>query len=145
MKKTFPGNNYCPCGSKLKYKNCCQHKGVDYFIKKGGKLKKEAALTGERRAEFEEDVRLFIAEHGRKPNEEEEGLLRHKHFDEIGSVIQQELEKLGASPEIIYAYKKTGILFSRESEQQINPEELQRWTAAVEEFRRLSSRDKASS
>lgn len=144
MKRAFPPNNYCPCGSHLKYKKCCQPKGIDYFIKTNGKIVREAPLTAERRAAFDQERRRFVEEHGRKPTEEEEGLMRYSEFEEIESVIEKELVKLGASPETIYAYEKTGILVSGDNENQVAPEELQRWTAAVQEYRKLKQAGKVN-
>ncbi len=139
LKRLFPGNNYCPCGSHRKYKVCCQPRGIDYFITGSGKIKQEEPLTGEKRAAFEEAMRKFVCDNKRKPTDEEESLMRYEQFEEIERVIARELIKQGASQESIYAYEKTGIIVTHESESRIAPEELQRWTAAVQEYRYLTN------
>jgi uncharacterized protein YchJ len=135
LKRMFPGNNYCPCGSQIKYKKCCQPKGIDYFLKKNGKIVREAQMTPERRAAFEAEKQRFFEEHSRKPTEEEESVMRYSEFEEIDAVIEKELIAMGASAETIYAFEKTGILITRENEHQFPPDELKRWSAAVQEYR----------
>ncbi len=142
MKKLIPANNYCPCGSRLKYKKCCLPKGIDFFIAGKGKVKGEAPMTAERRAAFQEEVRRFTLEHGRAPTEEEEGVLRYSEFEEIEQVIQRELKKSGASAETIYAFEKTGILVSDEDNSQVSADELQRWSEAIQEYRQLKKEGK---
>jgi hypothetical protein len=136
MRKAFPGNNYCPCRSGRKYKQCCALKGIDYFVKPGGKIVREQPLSTEQRAELERLKEEFHQKWGRRPTAEEEGVLRLAGFADASAVIEAELIKSGARPEVIYAFKKTGLVISPENETGISPAERERWQAAVEEFRR---------
>jgi len=136
MQRPYSGNNFCPCGSNLKYKKCCQLKGIEYFVKPSGKLVRKMPLSSERKALFDDEKRQFVDTHGRNPTEEEERIMRASHYDGVERVIQDELVKLGASPERIYAFEKTGILVTEENEHQIPPEELKKWDEAIKEFRR---------
>lgn len=142
MKRKLPGNNYCPCGSQVKYKKCCQTKGIDYFLKRNGKIVREAPMTPERRAAFEAEKLRFQQEHGRRPTEEEESVMRYSEFEEIDSVIEKELIAMGASPETIYAYERTGILITRENEHQFPPDEIKRWAEAIQEYRLIEGLSK---
>lgn len=133
MKKPFPPNNYCPCGSKLKYKSCCRTRGVDYFIK-NKKVIREAAMNDERRAQFEADQCLFETTYGRKPTDEEEGLLRADGFADLNRVIESQMSKSGMTEEMFYAYRQTGLLITAENRGSVRPDELARWDAAIDDY-----------
>lgn len=135
MKKPFPPNNYCPCGSKLKYKSCCRAKGVDYFIK-NKKVIREAAMSPERRAQFEADKQQFELTYGRKPTDEEEGVLRADGFLDLNTVIESEIVKSGMTEEMLYAYRTTGLLITAENRSTVRPDELARWDAAIDDYHR---------
>lgn len=139
MRKSFPPNNFCPCKSGQKYKHCCQPKGVDYFLR-DGKVIREEALAGGQRADFEEQKQQFVLQFGREPTEEEEGVMRLSagNFTDLNAVIERDLIKRGAPAEVLYAFKKTGILISSENHGQISPEELEAFGDAVDEYRRKS-------
>lgn len=95
-------------------------------------------MVGERRQEFEESKRLFVQQYGRQPNEEEEGILRLANgFTDLNAIIERDLIKRGAPDEVIYAFRKTGILISPENEGQISAQELRDWNSALEEYRRM--------
>jgi uncharacterized protein YchJ len=140
MRKPFPSNNFCPCNSGVKYKKCCQPKGVDYYLR-DGKVVREEALLGEQRADFEKQKQDFLSRYGRKPTEEEEGLMRISagNFVDLNLVIEKDLIKRGAPDEVVYAFRKTGILVSPENHDQISVSELQKWESAIDEYRRSKS------
>jgi hypothetical protein len=131
----YSGNMYCPCGSNLKYKNCCQAKGIQYYRKNNGQLVKRQALTPEQRQAFNEQRQKFIAENGREPDREERALLLAANYQNIESLIENDLLKSGASPESVYAFHQTGLLVTAENRRQIAPEELKRWDDAIAEYR----------
>jgi hypothetical protein len=140
MRRPYPPNNFCPCKSGQKYKKCCQAKGIEYFIRPNGQVVKEAVLDSDGRAEFLRQKEAFVAEHGRQPTEEEEGILRMSGgFADFSQVIEADLIKSGAKEEVLYAFRKTGILVTRENESQVTPEELRRWESALLEYRRSNS------
>jgi hypothetical protein len=140
MRKLVNPNNYCPCGSNQKYKKCCQPKGIDYFIKPGGKIIREQPLTPEARQALERQKQEFATKYGRAVSEEEENLMRLNEFSNVNAVIEQDLLKAGASAETIYAFRKTGILVSKENINQVSPQELIAWESAIQEYRRSNPR-----
>ncbi|MFN8654973.1 MAG: SEC-C domain-containing protein [Candidatus Obscuribacterales bacterium] len=135
MKKPFPPNNYCPCGSNIKYKSCCRAKGIDYFIK-NKKVIREAAMSQERREQFERDKKLFQEKFGRKPTDEEEGILRADGFADLTQLIESEMLKSGMSEEMLYAYRQTGLVITAENRSSVRPDELARWDAAIDDYRK---------
>jgi hypothetical protein len=135
MKKPFPPNNYCPCGSNIKYKSCCRTKGIDYFIK-NKKVIREAAMSQERRDQFERDKQLFQEKFGRKPTDEEEGILRADGFADLTQLIESEMLKSGMSEEMLYAYRQTGLMITAENRSSVRPDELARWDAAIDDYRK---------
>jgi hypothetical protein len=135
MKKPFPPNNYCPCGSNIKYKGCCRAKGIDYFIK-NKKVIREAAMSQERRDQFERDKKLFQEKFGRKPTDEEEGILRADGFADLTQLIESEMLKSGMSEEMLYAYRQTGLVITAENRSSVRPDELARWDAAIDDYRK---------
>jgi hypothetical protein len=139
QRKPYNPNNFCPCKSGQKYKKCCQPKNVEYFIRPNGTVVKEAVLEGDQRETFLRAKQDFVAEHGRQPTEEEEGILRMSGgFLDFSSVIEADLIKSGAPPEVLYAFRKTGILVTRENQSGVTPDELQRWENAILEYRSQS-------
>lgn len=126
---------YCPCGSNRKYKSCCQAKGIQFYRKSNGELVRRQALTPEQRDAFNEQRRKFVEENGREPDREERALLLAANYQNIESLIENDLLKSGASPESIYAFHKTGLLVTAENRRQISAAELQQWDAAVAEYR----------
>lgn len=140
MRKPYPMNHFCPCGSTKKYKHCCHAKGVDYFIKPGGKIVKEQPLTTEQRQALTEKKAQFVRAFGRQPNEEDEGLMRIADgFADVSSVIEKDLLARGVDKSVLYAFQKTGMVITRENESQVSVEELNRWEEAIEEYRQLKS------
>jgi hypothetical protein len=140
MRRPFPPNNFCPCKSGQKYKKCCQPKKIEYFVRSNGQVVKEAILDESSRAEFLRQKEAFVAEHGRQPTEEEEGILRLSGgFADFSRVIEAELIKSGAKEEVLYAFRKTGVLVTRENESQVSPEELHRFEQAISEYRTANS------
>jgi hypothetical protein len=140
MKKPFPPNNYCPCGSKLKYKSCCRTRGIDYFIK-NKKVIREAAMSSERREKFNRDKEIFVEQMGRKPTDEEEGLLRADGFLDLNNVIELEMLKSGISEEMLYAYRQTGLIIAAENRSSVRPDELARWDLAIDDYRKQKADD----
>lgn len=141
QRKPYPPNNFCPCKSGQKYKKCCQPKSIEYFIRPNGSVVKEAVLEGQQQTSFLKEKELFIQKYGRLPTEEEEGVLRlaARGIADLSSVIEADLIRYGASEETLYAFRKTGILVSRENESQISADELRQWDQAIIEYRAQKS------
>jgi hypothetical protein len=54
--------------------------------------------------------------------------------------IVKAMADAGIRPELIYAYRKTGLLVSDENYGKLSPEDREAWEAAIEEYGRLSQR-----
>lgn len=135
-KRPYPNSMYCPCGSNRKYKSCCAAQGIEYFIKPDGKIIKHEPMTEAQRAHYQEQLQIFVTENKRPPTDEEDAILRAKDYQTVEKIIIDDMVAHGAGPEAVYAFKKTGIMVTRENKYQIPAEELKRWQEAVDEFRR---------
>ena len=51
------------------------------------------------------------------------------------------MTRAGISPEIIHAYRRTGLLVSRENYALLSPEERAEWASAIEEYRNRQEKD----
>lgn len=136
-RRPYPPNQFCPCKSGQKYKKCCLSKNIEYFIRANGQVVRETVLEADQRDQFKREREAFVVQYGRQPTEEEEGILRISAagFADLRAVIEADLIKRGASEEVLYAFRKTGVLVTRENEAQVTPDELQQWESAVLEFR----------
>lgn len=140
MRRPYAPNNFCPCGSGKKYKKCCQPIGVEYFVRANGTVVREEAMDPHHRAIFEAEKRAFIERNNRQPTEEEENVMRiAETFGDLNVVIEQNLISQGVAPEVLYAFRRTGMLVVPESKTQVSTEELQEWDAAINEYRQLSN------
>jgi hypothetical protein len=54
-------------------------------------------------------------------------------------MLAGEMEKAGLDPAYIHAFEKTGLLVSEENRHLIPEKDLEKWEAAVEEYRRKHS------
>ena len=110
-------------------------KGIEYFVKPGGKIVKQLMMSDEDKAFFEEEKRQFIEKYGRNPTQQEESVMREANFEDLNAVIAKDLQASGVRPEVLYAFQKTGILVTRENQFQVTPDELKCWQEAVEEYK----------
>lgn len=54
--------------------------------------------------------------------------------DSINNAILQALLKSGAPPEVVFAYRKTGLLLVQEHMANYPPENIAEWNAAIAEY-----------
>jgi DNA-binding transcriptional regulator YhcF (GntR family) len=54
--------------------------------------------------------------------------------EDLHSVIIESMERVGTPPEIIYAYRKTGRVVTEENSKQLTKEDLDEWSAAIDEY-----------
>ena len=58
------------------------------------------------------------------------------HLEHLEAMLAGEMEKAGLDPAFIHAFEKTGLLVSEENRHLIPEKDLEKWEAAVEEYRR---------
>jgi hypothetical protein len=58
--------------------------------------------------------------------------------DAVDREIIQAMVRAGIRPEIIYAYKKTGLILTEANEDKVLPEDRVAWDQAIEEYFRLT-------
>lgn len=106
MAEKIGRNDLCPCGSGLKYKKCC-----------AAKEEAEQALVSRVTERFQQRM-------AQEPRPDE-------------ATRQQMIEAMranGADPAYIHAFEKTGLLVFQETMHLIEPEELEAWELAYQEY-----------
>jgi hypothetical protein len=99
----------------------------------------EAAMRAQRRA--------FRKKFGRDPNPDEPVFFdpnadtpQPLSLDVMERITVTAMRKAGVAPQIIYAYKKTGLIVGEETLDAISPERLAEWHAAIDEYFELEDK-----
>jgi len=146
ISKKYPRNLPCPCGSGNKYKKCCINKDFDYAIDNSGSTVKEVGLSDKAVGLLKAQQQAFIDKFGREP-EDHEPMFFDPDYDEPTPLSEKKiedemvavLENVGVGPQIIYAYKKTGLLLTAENESLVSTQDIAEWDAAIDEYFDLES------
>jgi hypothetical protein len=100
----------CPCESGSCYSVCCKKRKIRWSRDKAGKLYKQIKLSPEAIASIKEAEAQFEEVFERKPRKHDPALLM-KYLNseaDIKRVTLQAMRQADISPELIYAYLKTG-------------------------------------
>jgi hypothetical protein len=133
----------CPCGSGRRYKSCCQRRGIKYVTEEDGtimEVKELSAETAELLQQVLEERRNEIwQKEGREMGPDD---LLFPEFAETGEqgvidMVAGIMERAELDPELIYAFRRTGILPTEDNLDEFSERELDEWEAAVEEYRRI--------
>lgn len=124
------GNKRCPCGSGRKHKNCC------------GKESREIPLGPQEQEMIEAQLQRFREKFGREPgpgdpiffdpDSDTPVPFNEAHFT---SGMVDLMRKAGIPDELIYAFSKTGMLLTDQNMNQFSQDDIDEWTAAIEEYR----------
>ncbi|QDS37492.1 SEC-C domain-containing protein [Brevibacillus brevis] len=140
--KKISRNAKCPCGSEKKYKHCCINKEYKYVVYEDGTIAKKIKIDNpEIWKELERRKESFVETFGREPMGEDPLFYDYndpieKYQAEIISVMEQ----AGIAPQLIYAYKKTGLLVTEENMNKISDLDLEEWRSAIEEYSNINTK-----
>lgn len=139
--KKLSRNAKCPCGSGKKYKQCCINKEYKYVTYEDGTIAKKIKIDNpEIWRELERQRESFVATFGREPMGDDPLFYNfndpiEKYQAEIISVMEQ----VGIAPQLIYAFKKTGLLVTEENMNKISDLDLEIWKNAIKEYSNITN------
>lgn len=129
-------NDPCPCDSGRKYKKCCKGKDIIWEQDSAGDFYRVFPVEGK----LEEVVKQLdeeIYKHFERERLPDDPLMPHTLMfsdkDHERKMIEV-MEKEGADPAFIYAYKKTGILLTDEMAARAPGSLVDEWDNAVDEY-----------
>ena len=104
-------------------------------------------LNPKQREILERQREKFLRKFGREPGPDDPIFFdpnvdapRPLDPDDLVRTIAAAMEKAGLDPAKIHAYRRTGMLVTRENLAQWSPEDLGEWQAALEEYEALAAR-----
>ena len=134
MKRKVGANASCPCGSGRKYKKCCIDKGFDYLEDEEGGITKAIPISPELRALLDMQLEKFRANFGRDPGPGEPIFFDAPPAEHAEFHMIQAMQTAGMSPELIYAFEKTGLLVTEMNQHLIPEKDLEEWDEAIQEY-----------
>lgn len=96
---------------------------------------------------LEKQREAFRAKFGREPGPDDPIFFdpeadEPRSFDDakVSRAMVSAMEAAGTRPEIIFAYRRTGLLVSEDNYRKLTPEDRAEWRAALEEYGELKRR-----
>ncbi|WP_423205035.1 DUF5677 domain-containing protein [Pseudomonas kribbensis] len=129
------GNAKCPCGTGKRYASCCK-KNLTWLSNSQGEKFKRIPLDPEAIETLQAAKESYFRVFERAPKEDDPIFLGKYLYSEQDSIreIVRALETANVSPELIYAFKKTGRLVTKTNASFLTKLELQEWKNAVKEY-----------
>lgn len=129
-------NQLCPCGSGRKYKACCLGKPLTFEQTSTGGYSLGIPLSQAALEALDQGRQEFITHFEREPCDGDPIFLA-KYFaspEDLEIEGAKLLKQSGASPALVYAYKKTGYILTEENSQIATGAAIQEWEDAIREF-----------
>lgn len=101
---------------------------------------KKAKITKEVKEILEEQRQKFIKKFGREPQPDDPIFFDAPPQEEVHRQILEAMEKAGTTPELVYAYKKTGRILTEEASKNLSKKELKEWQDAIDDYFELQKR-----
>ena len=134
-------NEPCPCGSGLKYKRCCYAPGATLVRDdETGAVHRVMPLSPEAVKIIKRQEEKFREKFGREMGPSDKIFWDAPPEEEIERLTIDAMVKTGMPPDLIYAYKKTGLFVTTENKGRISRKDLREWNAAVDEYRAAEKR-----
>jgi len=132
----------CPCGSKKRYRDCCKKKKFKWARDGQGDFYRVVPL-GEKALRVLDDFELDYKRIFGRPPRKSDPISLAKYLvspEDMRREMIDAMKKTGIRPEIEYAYRKTGLLLTKEN-QKVTPDlDIAEWDAAIDEFHALKKR-----
>lgn len=128
-------NAICPCESGRKYKHCCLDKKFEWTVADHGLIMRSIPISEELKPVLAQQIERFVTRHGREPGPNEP-LFPELAEENLCKTLVNAMERVNMRPEIIYAYKKTGLLVTEFNRDYIPENDIDEFEYAIEEYRR---------
>lgn len=134
--KEIKGNSQCPCRSGLRYSTCCKKKKLKWVVDAEGSLHKQVPLVPEAVQLLNEAKEAFCRIFERDPRGNDPIMLV-KYLLSDAEIERQSIaamEAAGFRPELIYAYRKTGLIITVQNEGLATTTDIEEWDEAIDEY-----------
>lgn len=131
-------NQFCPCGSGKKYKDCCEKKELKW-VRQNGKITKLLPINNAVSVSIKDLTRKFTKTFGRKPYGYERLFKMLGIIDGSYEILFSKLTDLNLPLAQQYATIKTGMFLSEFNYGQFSDLDLNEWDEAIEEFETKNS------
>lgn len=136
-------NEYCPCGSGKKYKNCCQKKKIKYYKSESkNEYVKSIPMNPILEPIFYNEKLKFKQLFGRTPSKDDyiQGGILLKDFNRVIKLYKR---KECENSALLYAYDKTGIIPWEENIDLLPEVEINKFNLCIKEYtKRMKSKIK---
>lgn len=144
IRKKYPPNLPCPCGSSKQYKYCCVDSGVDFELNARGEVCTQLPMCEQMTAAPEQQWQTCIDTDVEQRIDDELTLMRSDYLNILSGCIESSycdimnaLLEANIKPEVIYAYRKTGLLLTDSSLPMASEQSISEWNDAIDEYFRL--------
>lgn len=136
LKDEWPDNEFCPCGSGKKYRNCCKNKNMVYYkTKNEGEYIKSVPIHPEVEKAFKEEKARHKRLFGREVSQNAyvaEGIIEGD-FEKMLKM----LKRAGMVDNAwLYAVNKTGLMLSAANKNQVSDMEIKSFKEAMKEYKK---------
>lgn len=129
-------NEPCPCGSGKKYKKCCIDKDFEWTTDEKGQIYKSVHLNDEAMEILERQRAKFIEKFGREPGPGDPVFFDLPPEEEVRDLAVEAMQSAGIPPELIYAYKKIGMMVTEDNYSLWSEKDLDEYEAAIDEYKK---------
>ncbi|MBL9065388.1 MAG: SEC-C domain-containing protein [Sphingopyxis sp.] len=133
----------CPCGSGRSYRDCCKS-GFGRLIRlSNGRIVDQRPLSEDAVKVLKEAELKFYDVFGRKPQKGDRVFLA-AHLDVESDILDLSNRALGdesVRPELLYAYRETGLLPTEATFPLMSARDREEWEEAINDFEDLASND----
>lgn len=136
------GNAMCPCESGRRYAACCKKQAIKWGVNENGEVYKQVPLVPEANEILERMSENFFRVFEREPKKDDPLTLARYVIgeEELERQMIETMNQAGVSPQLIYAYQKTGgLLLTRENEKFATIKDIEDWDSAIEEYYQLKN------
>lgn len=131
----------CPCESGLRYGECCKLKEFKWMRDEDGELSQLIPISPGLGRVLETAQRKFKRIFGREPDDTDPILVEKYLVSErdVKRETEDAMLRAGLSPELLYAYRKTGRLLTQKNKRLVPDVDVDEWHSAIEEYRAIKA------
>jgi hypothetical protein len=135
-------DSLCPCDSGKKYGDCCKKRQIEYSYDNEGNLVRVIPFNDNVKEAYLGALESYKQIFGRESVDDDSPFLEvllYSDEERIEKSIEILKYGFGVSDEDLYAYKKLGILVTKENKKQASAKDIQLWNKTKKEYRDIQS------